>query len=84
MSEKRIYWYSNNVCPEKGKIISVSGQTTVLYIHKQLVWYFISAAVWVGRIAWRDEGLLGPCMVCFGAAWCYCMGVLEVHSCRYS
>ena len=46
---------------------------------QQIVWYFISAAVWVGRIACLDDGLLGLCMVGFGAAWCYCMGVLEVH-----
>ena len=23
---------------------------------------------------WSDDQLLGPCMVCFEAAWCYCMG----------
>ena len=32
--------------------------------------------VWVGRIAWKDDGLVGPFMVSYGAAWCCCMGVL--------
>ena len=33
----------------------------------------------MGEICLRCDGLAGPCMVGFGAAWCYCMGVLVLH-----
>ena len=46
---------------------------------QQLGWYFMCGEVWVGRIAWDDDGLVGPCMVGFGAAWGYCMGLLVLH-----
>ena len=29
---------------------------------EQLVGHLISASVWVGRIAWWDDRLAGPCM----------------------
>ena len=32
-------------------------------ISKQLVGHLISAAVWVGQFAWKDDGLVGLCMV---------------------
>ena len=35
---------------------------------EQLGWYLMCGEVWVGRIAWDDDGLVGPCMVGFGAA----------------
>ena len=44
--------------------------------NEQLVGHLISAAVWVGEICLRCDGLAGPCMVCFGAAWCFCMCLL--------
>ena len=30
---------------------------------KQLVGHFMCGEVWVGRIAWKDDGLFGLCMV---------------------
>ena len=36
---------------------------------KQLVWYLMCGEVWVGRICVGCDGLVGPCMVGFGAAW---------------
>ena len=46
---------------------------------QQLVWYFMCGEVWVGEICLRDDGLVGPCMVGFGAAWFYCMGLFGLH-----
>ena len=46
---------------------------------EQLVWYLNSAVVWVGRIGVSCDGLAGLCILCFGAAWCYCMGLLVLH-----
>ena len=40
-------------------------------MEQQLVWYFMWGEVWVGWIAWWDDGLFGPCMVDFEAAWVY-------------
>ena len=46
-----------------------------IYLDQQLVWYLNSAAVWVGEICLRDDGLLGPCMVGFGATIAYLDGL---------
>ena len=36
-----------------------------IFIIQQLGWYIMCGEVWVGRIAWDDDGLAGPCMVGF-------------------
>ena len=54
-------------------------QIRVEVLVEQLGWYLNSAAVWVGQIAWDDDGLFGPCVVGYGAAWCYCMGLLVLY-----
>ena len=35
---------------------------SILVKLQQLVGHLISAAVWVGQIAWWDDGLAGPCI----------------------
>ena len=47
-----------------------------MYI-QQLVGHLISAAVWVGRICVRCDGLAGPCMLGFGAACMYVCILLD-------
>ena len=60
-------------------LILKTGAVHLYAVHQHLVWHLNSAAVWVGEICLRCDGLVGPCMVGFGAAWFSCMGLLEVH-----
>ena len=53
----------------------------IKYNLQKLVGHLISAAVWVGRIAWWDDGLVELCMVVLElhgvAAWVFCAACIN-------